>query len=142
MGENSGADVIKSVLREHHISAVQALAVLVGTLIDRHIDCELRKLGRRPAYSPGNERTNSLTAAVDALYQSGAWQRSGDEDDPRNDLRPVNDEVLSGLPPDKLPAVRQALMHLLTTCQFNAEQRAGLLDEDEDAPPVMRLVTD
>jgi hypothetical protein len=115
-------DALQQVLAEERLDAEQVLAVLVRTLVDRHVDCALRKLGRRPAWTPGNERANALVAAMDALHEARhrdaqtAPQRAG---------------------------IQQTLFRMLTVCQMAAEHAAGLDRDDDDDPPThMRLVRD
>src|SRR5215213_5272369 len=69
--------VVREVLAENGYSAERVLVALVETLVGRHVDCELRKYGRRDAWTPGNERTNSLVAAMDALHQARATIEGG-----------------------------------------------------------------
>jgi hypothetical protein len=115
--------IVRTFLEEHDLDAEQVLAVLAAALVRRHMDIELRKLGKKPPYTPGNERKNALVAAMDALFQA------------------------SGLGPGENPKegelnISNLLFHLLGQCQFAAEERAGISGDDDEPPSYMRLVTD
>ena len=126
--------IIRRELDEYDVDAERALAVLVGTLVARHLDCEMRKRGRKTPWGPGQERTNALTAAMDALFQHS-----------RGDQQTFDSAPHPGLPADDAVNVRRLLMRLLVQCQVLAERQAGLThdeDGDDDGRPQMRLVTD
>ena len=114
--------IVRRVLAENRINAELVLVALVRTLVGRHVDCELVKLGRRlDALAHGGQlRTNSLVAAMDALHEGSGRKPGGDPE---------------------LAAMQKMLMALLTECQFAAEEAAGI-GGDDDPPPNMRLVTD
>jgi hypothetical protein len=132
----SEIEAIERVLAENDVDPQRAIEVLVRTIMVRHIDCELRKMGRRPAFTPGNERTNSLVALLDALFQANFKANPQGPQAPRE----RDPEEASG----ELTHVRQTLIQLLTTCQFLAEDREGFSEDDgsDDDRPPMRLVTD
>jgi hypothetical protein len=114
---------IARVLDEEDVDAEHMLAVLVRTLVSRHVDCELRKMGRRDAWTPGNERTNSLVAVGDALYEAKCkLDAAGDN--------PVESHVI------------QAIQQILMVSQFHGEYVANIIDDDGEERPIMRLVTD
>jgi hypothetical protein len=131
MDTETDEQIIRRELDENGVDAERALAVLIETIVARHVDCEMRKLGRRPKWTPGNERLNALTAAIDALFQQSILpgQKTFDTS-PHPDL-PADDPV----------NVRRMLIRLLGQIQFATEHREGL-HEDEDEPPPMRLVRD
>lgn len=115
--------IVRHFLDEHDLDAERALAVLAAALVRRHMDIELRKLGKRPPYTPGNERKNALVVAMDALFQA------------------------SGLAPGENPKpgetnIPNLMFHLLGQCQFAAEERAGISGDDDEPPSYMRLVTE
>ena len=130
--------VVRDVLAENGFSAERVLVALVETLVNRHVDCELRKYGRRDAWPPGNERANSLIAAMDALHQARATLEGGTMF-PQKDAPP---------PPPLAPEVAErvevlrTIMQMLTHAQFAAERRANLIDDDGEEKPIMRLVTE
>jgi hypothetical protein len=134
MGEEADTDeaIIQRELDEDDVDAERALVVLVGTLVTRHMDCELRKLGLREPW-PGADRTNALVAAMDALFQYS-----------RADEQTFGAQPHPELPADDAVNVRRMLMRVLTQCQFLAERQAGIAGDDDDdkPPPMMRLVTD
>src|SRR3954471_1971295 len=114
------AEIVSRVLDEHDVDAEHALLVLVKTLVLRHVDCELRKMGRRDAWTPGNERLNALTAAFDALYENIHRHEGFRFAGPNQPHEKAGDaEGLEGA--DERTAVRRALAHMLTECQFLAE---------------------
>jgi hypothetical protein len=131
MDLNESAEVIVArVLEENDLDAEHALTVLVRTLVARHVDCELRKMGRRDAWTPGNERLNALTAAFDALYEAKC---KIEEAAKRGE----------GNPSDEIEAdVMRSLNQMLATCQFAGERKANIIDDDGEERPIMRLVTD
>lgn len=131
--EPTDEQIVREVLEENDFDAERVLVVLVETLVNRHVDCELRKYGRRDAWTPGNERINSLTAALDALHQA----------------KFILEDQIKAAPPGGPPPgaaergeVLRTIMQLLATSQFAAERRANLIDEDGEEKPIMRLVTD
>ena len=124
-------DILRRELDENGVDAERALAVLVDTIVARHVDCAMRMYGKRPKWTPGNERLNALTAAIDALFQHSVVDGQTTFDTSPLPDRPDDDPV----------NVRRMLIRLLTQIQFAAEARAGL-HEDDDEPPTMRLVTD
>ena len=116
------AEIIERVLAEHDVEAEAMLAALVEALVERHVDVELRRLGRRPPYPIHNERADALKAANDALHQAHA----------RLGGRGAAEETGEAL---------RAVMAVLTHCQFAAEEAAGIgEDDDDDGGPGMRLV--
>ena len=132
----SDEDVIRRELDEGDIDAERALAVLLDTLVARHVNCERRRREgeRRPlAPQPGQDRPNALTAAMDALHQGAHKGSTSFDIAPRPDL-PADDAI----------NVQRLLMRLLTQLQWSAERRAGLIDDedddDDDGRPRMRLV--
>jgi hypothetical protein len=128
----SDEEIIQRELDENGVDAERALAVLIDTIVARHVDCAMRMYGKRPKWTPGNERLNALTAAIDALFQQSTLPGQATFDtSPRSDL-----------PDDDAINVRRMLIRLLGQIQFAAEKRAGLGDDDDDEPPKMRLVTD
>ena len=116
---------VQRVLDQEDMDAEQLLVVLVKTLVARHVDCELRKMGRRDAWTPGNERTNALVAVGDALYEAKAKMDSADGGEHRLDS-----------------VIIRAIQQILMAGQFCAEYRAGIIDDDGEERPIMRLVTD
>lgn len=127
--------VIRRELDESGVDGERALAVLVGTLVARHMDCALRQGSRGPARGPGQERPNALVAAMDALFQHsrgpGALGQTFDSA-PRADLAP--DDAIN---------VRRMLMRVLSRCQFLAEGQTIMDgDDDDDGRPRMRIVRD
>jgi hypothetical protein len=125
--------LVKRVMKENGgLDPARALAVLARTLVERHVDCELRKRGKRPAWTPGNERTNALTAALDAIFQAKAARTGTLGAAPRNQFAP----------PDPEADALQALIQLLLQCQIAAEHKLGMDKDDDDDRPMMRLVTD
>ena len=103
--------LIAKVLKSHGVNAEDALAAIVGVMVERHVDVELRRAGKRPAYPIHNERADALKAVNDALHQA----------------------IHSGKQKDgTLAAVRAALIE----CQFAAEKQAGLDGDDDDRPPM------
>jgi hypothetical protein len=126
---DEASKLVRRVLKRNGLDATRALAVLAQTLANRHVDCELRKLGKRPAWTPGNERLNALIATMDALHQAGGTRAS------------FGGAQFSNPQEARETAELAALMQLLTEFQFAAEKGTGL-DKDDDEPPVMRLVTD
>jgi len=133
----SDEDIIRRELDQSDVDAERALAVLLATLVGRHVDCERRKRDhlRRPlAPQPGQDRPDALTAAMDALHQGAHRDSSTFDVAPRPDL--AADDAIN---------VQRMLMRVLIQCQLAAERRAGLVDDDDDdddAPPRMRLVND
>ena len=129
--DETDEEIIQRELDENGIDAERALAVLIDTIVARHVDCAMRMYGKRPKWTPGNERLNALTAAIDALFQQSLVEGQTTFDtSPRPDL-----------PDDDAINVRRMLIRLLGQIQFAAEHRAGLHEED-DEPPKMRLVRD
>jgi hypothetical protein len=127
----SDDEILQRELDENGVDAERALAVLIDTIVERHVDCAMRMYGKRPKWTPGNERLNALTAAIDALFQQSTLPGQTTFDtSPRPDL-----------PDDDAINVRRMLIRLLGQIQFAAEKRAGL-NEDDDEPPKMRLVRD
>jgi hypothetical protein len=118
MDPNQSA-IIRKRLKEEGFSAEAALDVFVQTLSARHVDCELEKLGRPLPPRGGQPRRDALVATQDALDEG---YRRKNKDEPN------------------MAEIQKMLFNLLTDCQFAAEKKAGL---DEDDPPGhMRLVTD
>ena len=115
--------IVRRVLGENKLHAEQVLVVLVQTLVGRHVDCQLEKLGRRLASHGGQPRVNALVAAMDALHDQ-RW------------LNTQTDPALAD--------VQKRLFEMLTECQFVAEEKAGIGgDDDQDPPPGrMRIVTE
>jgi hypothetical protein len=83
-------------------------------MVERHVDVELRRTGKRPAYPIYNERADALKAVNDALHQA----------------------IHSGKQKDSTLA---ALRAVLIECQFAAEKEEGLDEEDGDDRPPMKL---
>jgi hypothetical protein len=123
-------DVVRRVLEENDVDAERALAVLVATIAARHVDVELRKLGRRPPWPYGNARVNAIIGVQDALHEQAHKGCTN------FDTSPLPDQ-----PSNSTMNVQRMLMRLLSECQFMAEQQAGMSDDDEPRP-WMRLVTD
>src|SRR6476646_8641256 len=115
--EPSIPDILDRVVAEHDVEPERWLVALVGALVDRHVDVELRRLGRREPYPIHNERADALKAVNDALHQ--AYARGGQ-------------------PGDQEAALR-AVMAVLFDAQSAAEQAAGISDDDENDDPPMRL---
>src|SRR6476659_3377836 len=63
-------EIIDGVLSDFDLDAERLLAALVGALVERHVDVELRRLGRREPYPIHNERADALKAVNDALHQA------------------------------------------------------------------------
>jgi len=103
--------ILQRVLSEHRLDAQHVLDVLVQTLVGRHINCELVKLGRRIQAQP---RPDTLNAVMDALHE-GRW--------------------LNAQANPALADVQKRLFDLLTECQFAAEEAAGISDDEDDDPP-------
>jgi hypothetical protein len=116
-------EALRNALQDEGMEGEEVLAVLVRTLADRHVDVEMRKRRRRPAWTPGNERTDALVAAMDALHEFG-----------HRDAQTA---------PRRAQA-QQTLFRVLTVCMMAAQRAAGLdRDDDGDDPPTqMRLVRD
>ena len=117
-------EALRNVLEEEGLDAEEVLAVLVRTLADRHVDVEVRKRRRRPAWTPGNERTDALVAAMDALHEFG-----------HRDAQTA----------PRRAEVQQTLFRVLTVCMTAAQHAAGLDrddDSDDDPPSHLRLVRD
>ena len=131
MDFNESDDAIVSrVLEENDLDAGHALLILVRTLVARHVDCELRKMGRRDAWTPGNERMNALTAAFDALYETKCKMEEAAK---RGEAKPGDEFDLE---------VIRSLNQMLAGCQFSGERKANIIDDDGEERPIMRLVTD
>jgi hypothetical protein len=115
-------EALRNALEDEGLDAEEVLAVLVRTLADRHVDVEMRKRRRRPAWTPGNERTDALVAAMDALHEAG--HRDAQAAPRRAELQ-------------------RTLFRVLTVCMTAAQRAAGLdRDDDDDPPTQMRLVRD
>lgn len=114
-------ELIHRVLDDQGVDADEALAVLLGAMVERHVDVELRRLGRREPYPIHNERADALKAVGDAVHQAQCRAEKQGEDEP-----------------DPMRAVWALLME----AQFAAEREAGIGGEDEDEPPRMRIVRD
>jgi hypothetical protein len=121
------ATVVRRTLKENRLDAEQALIVLAQTLVARHIDCELVKMGRRIQPQP---RLDAFVASMDALHE---FRHRNAKTDP------------------KLAGVQTILFQMLTGCQFAAEHAAGMDEEEpgddnggnDDPPPGrMRIVRD
>jgi hypothetical protein len=112
---------LREVLAEEDLDAEEVLAVLVRTLADRHVDVGLRRAGRRPAWTPGNERTDAMVATMDALHEFGNRDAP---DVPRR------------------AEMQRTLFRALSMCMAAAQHAAGLDRDDDDPPTHMRLVTD
>lgn len=142
----TGQERVEAVLAEEGVPAERALAVLMDVLAGRHVDVELRKRGRKPAFSPGNERPNALNAVCDALYEArtrneqayNAQASDGKEKDPSIDDGTFIDGMIAG----DLANVQRVLFRLIIDAQFAAERAEGLDREDGEPPPYMRLVRD
>ncbi len=121
--EPSVRQIIERVLVEHDVDAESMLEAMVGALVERHIDVELRRLGRREPYPIHNERADALKAVNDALHQAHARV------DPKKETQEE--------------AVVRAVMAVLMHCQFAAEKAAGIGGDGgdgDDEGPRMRLV--
>jgi hypothetical protein len=120
--------IVQRVLDEAGLSgegldAERVLVELLRVTCARHVDCELRKMGRRDAWKPGNERMNTMVALMDAIHAAGG-------PNPKD-------------PADAEPAeVRRALWQMLAWAQFAAERKANIIGDDGEEKPIMRLVTD
>jgi hypothetical protein len=117
-------EALRSVLAEEDLDAEEVLAALVRTLADRHVDVGLRRAGRRPAWTPGNERADAMVATMDALHE---FSHRDAQAAPRR------------------AQMQRTLFRALTLCMAAAQHAAGLDkddDHDDDPPPHMRLVTD
>jgi hypothetical protein len=129
------ADVIKRVLAESNVSADRVLAVLFGTLVDRHIDCEKKKRALRFVPIP-NPRPDSLNAVLDALHQAKSINEriaaSQAADGMESDPNVSDDAFISGMISGDLARVQQVLMRMLMECQIVGE-RAADLEEWEEA---------
>ena len=110
-------EIVQQILADHGVEAEEMLAAMASALVDRHVDVELRRLGRREPYPIYNERANALKAVNDAVHQAHAKLPAGQQE-----------ETL------------RAVMTLLMQCQFAAEEAAGIGGDDDDEPPPMRLV--
>src|SRR3954468_13307976 len=64
-------DALREFLEQEGMDGEAVLAVLVRTLADRHVDVQLRRRGKRPMWTPGNERADAMVAAMDALHEAG-----------------------------------------------------------------------
>jgi hypothetical protein len=120
MAEPSMSEIIDRVQADHDVDAEQLLAALVGALAARHVDVELRRLGRRPPYPIHNERADALKAVNDAVHQAHAGVRDRADEE----------------------AVLRAVQAVLFEAQFAAERAAGIGgddDEDDDGRPRMRI---
>ena len=131
---------VKRALKSEGVDADRALLVLIATLVVRHIEWTRRHMkGARglPPWSPGNERLNALTAAMDALHQCNAT------DTQAMGGRAFDTSPIPGVPGKDARNVRRLLMRLLAECQFIGEAKLGLDKDDDDDPPThMRLVRD
>src|SRR5215217_7060102 len=107
--EQTVPEIIDRVLAEHDVDAETLLAALVGAVVDRHVDVELRRLGRREPYPIHNERADALKAVGDALHvaQCNAGKQTAEE------------------------AAVRAVMAVLMNAQFAAERAAGIGDDDD-----------
>jgi hypothetical protein len=114
-------EIVQQILADHNVDAEAMLAALATALVDRHVDVELRRLGRREPYPIHNERADALKAVNDAIHQAHAKLPAGAGE---------QEETL------------RAAMALLMQCQFAAEAAAGIGGDDDgdDEPPPMRLV--
>lgn len=127
----TGEEIIRRELEENDVDPERALAVLIQTLVARHVDVQLRRRGGRPPWGPGQERVNALTGAMDALHELSCVPGQQSFDYSR----------VPELPPGDAVNVRRLLFRLLGQVQFAAERDAGLTGDDEPRP-WMRLVTD
>jgi hypothetical protein len=112
-------EIVQQILSDHGVDPEAMLAALASALVDRHVDVELRRLGRREPYPIHNERADALKAVNDAIHQAHVKLPAGEQE-------------------ENLRAVMALLMH----CQFAAEEAAGIGGDDDDEPPPMRLVRD
>jgi hypothetical protein len=71
MDKNFG-EIIEEVLAEHDVSAEEMLEQLVRVMVDRHVDVELRRMGRKEPFPIHNERADALKAVNDAVHQASA----------------------------------------------------------------------
>jgi hypothetical protein len=128
MEQSVARQIIERVLAEHGggVDAVAMLAALVEALVERHVDVELRRLGRREPYPIHNERADALKAANDALHQQAHARQRGAA------------AAAAAAREEALRAVMAVLMH----CQFAAEKAAGIGEDDgdDDRGAGMRLV--
>jgi hypothetical protein len=132
MYQSEARQIIERVLAEHGgaVDALAMLAVLVEALVERHVDVELRRAGRREPYPIHNERADALKAANDALHQQAHVRQRG----------------LGGQSAAAVAVRKEALravMAVLVHCQFAAEKAAGIGESDDDddrGPRGMRLV--
>ena len=124
----SDEEIVRRVLDEaglagEGLDAERVLVEILRVVTARHVDCELRKMGRRDAWTPGNERMNTMVALIDAIHAAGGTNAAS--------------------PADAEPAeVRRALWQMLSWAQFAAERRANIIGDDGEERPIMRLVTD
>ncbi len=150
LGGLTGRDRVEAVLEEEDVSPEEALAELVRLLAARHVDIELRKRGRRPAFTPGNERLNALTAAFDAVHEARARNEQAAEAHAQG-KKPNATDVRPGTRPDDpalvdpalardLANLQRVLTRLLMDAQIEAERNAGLDHDVDNPPPFMRLV--
>jgi hypothetical protein len=119
--------IIERVLAEHFggsgVDALAMLAALVEALVERHVDVELRRLGRREPYPIHNERADALKAAHDCLHQQAHTLARH----PRPRGRGAAAKAAAARK-EALQAVMAVLMH----CQFAAEKAAGIGEDDDD----------
>ena len=113
---------LREAMDELELEPEQVLAVLVRTIADRHVDVRLRRRGKRPMWTPGNERTDAMVATMDALHEAGHRDK---------ETAPQRAEM------------QQMLFRALSMCMAAAQHAAGLDKDDDDEPPShMRLVRD
>jgi len=110
--------IIKRTLREKKIEPVIALWAMVTAMTQRHVDCELVKLGKRAAAQP---RTDALIATMDALHEFR--HRNKDQE------------------PD-LAALQEMLFAMLGEISIELEKTALPPDPEDDPPGYMKMVRD
>lgn len=117
--ESNEAAIVERVLEEKGLEAQDMLVALLRAIMQRHVDCELRKRGRRVVV--GQERPDGLVPVMDALHEGRGRNAQ-------------TDPTLAG--------IQNTLFEMFTECQITAEAAAGLNQDDDDPPSHMRLVRD
>ena len=65
---NTEKQIVRKFCREENLDVEQALVTLVKAMVERHVDCELRKSGDLPP-RPGGNRAEALIPVMDALHE-------------------------------------------------------------------------
>ncbi len=126
-------EILDDVLADFDLDSSQLLVALVEAVVARHVDVELRRLGRREPYPIHNERADALKAVNDALHQARCAAEAAAKG------RQADNEPSGQEEPDR-EAILRAVMVVLMNAQFAAEKAAGIGGDDDDDRPRMRLV--